>query len=149
MMTKQSLDLANRLKIAIEQQRADAEQTRLEAERKQREAQDARAALFGDLVEFGKAIEYVDVRKVKSGVHLAFDGRTVIFEPDDSDDGVQVRVDGEAKGSRVSIRRQVELGNRWVVRVERQSKEELVPLFLQGLEWIMVSLLRLPSPSHE
>lgn len=124
--------LAARFRAAVERAEADAKKKVDNAEA----ARTARDALLVDLIAFAKAVGVLETKKSKTGVVISRGEKLIKFDREGDDGGVRVKL-----SDREMVARYVE--GEWQLGEGSSAK----PLWDEGLIWLLVNWLDLPTPS--
>jgi hypothetical protein len=130
-----------RAKSEREAQRSTSAEA-LEAERIA-QAQAARVDLIAELVDFGKSLETLQVKKTKGGVSYSRGDSKLIFKPTGNEDRLEIS-SPETAGSYVER----DVTGDWLLTLCTDSRTQYLQLVTDGLEELLVLALGFPRPQE-
>lgn len=145
-MSRPGLDLAARLRAALEARRDAARLAETEKKAQLARLLAARQTLLADLDAFGRAVGFLDVTAGADVVVFRHEGRVLRFEAQAPTDGVRVRCEGFETDTRLLFN---ETMGKWVLAVARPgASDDQRLLFDAGLAWLMERGLGLRDDSE-
>ena len=145
-MRRKGSGLADRFRRAVESEEQARKREDEDRQRRQLAAQAARETLFRDLLEFARALGFINAGLSGGALSMRHGDREVRFLPVGDSDRVEVDWEQQAEGERHQLYREANLNHRWVWVFTRRTREDRLPLFDDGLEEILVRGLGLPRP---
>jgi hypothetical protein len=150
------VDLARRFKAVLDEVETGRKQALAHTEARLAEGRAARSALLQQLVAFGRAVGHLQVSAREDRVALAWGSQAVSFLPEGDGDRIRVRLGGLAgpddlsrdsdEDGHIRIYRHPDMGDAWVLSVERDDIEDVEPLFDAGIVHLLTEGLGIPEP---